>query len=228
MVTLNDALSTGVQLNDLEAFDHLRSIFSSFSDEHPLPQHVLRYRHYWNDKNHIGRLDELLEAAESTSDLLENAVSTTPNQLLNLLEEKSKYMQVGPDAHFEYLDRLPDHGRMRILRTKYEIVEAGKRLHNCIGRREMGYISKVERRRSVLVCLLDEARKKPIAVGEHPLGGEWSPQGWMAIYETRNKSPSQEAVAAFHDYTKHFRRWHRNVFVPERKRELAERRGSFY
>ena len=106
---------------------------------------------------------------------------------------------------------------MRVRRTKDEIIDVGATLHNCIGYPDMLYMRNVEQEESVLVCLNDE-NGQPNAVGEHPLRGIWNEGGWNAIYETCNRSPSRDTHAAFQNYSEHFRKWHREIFVPERRK----------
>ena len=86
----------------------------------------------------------------------------------NLPPPKQLWKELGlVQGSFAHLENLPDHGHLRVLRNKFQIVEAGKKLHNCL-RHDSGYVKRVEQKEILLVCL-DDDNGKPIAVGSTSL-----------------------------------------------------------
>ena len=176
---------------------------------------------FWNCPQHIGSIDELVEIARR--DNIDNTwprewETMPPRQLLNVLRENERIRSLGPLETYSHLDKLHDNGRLKVLRTNHAIALAGSKLENCASL----YANDVRRKRIVLVLLTDE-NKKPLALGSHPLVGTWPERGWSQIYEACNKVPSEKVVAKFSEYSKMFRRWHRDVFSRRRREDRTHR-----
>jgi len=173
---------------------HARAIFLeqvlSQSETSVQRRHLLRYRHYWNNPNNIGSLQEaVLTFGEEVWAKLGDELPP-PQQLT----KKLQLLETG--AGFLHLQTLPDRGRIRVLRSKARIIETGQRLHNCLASTYMDqYAMGIEQKRLVLVCLYGN-NGKPFAVGNYNLTGRL----WEEVKETCNHYPSMETRAAFSEY----------------------------
>ena len=196
-----------------DAYVHLLRLLMN-EDTCPRRQHVLSHHHFWNDPDNIGSIDEIIGCNEHQF-WPEESQSMSPRQLLNALREHERERMMGPNIRFSYLDELPDEGRLKVLRSSHAIQRAANQLKNCA----RSYIHRVQQMKVVLI-LLEDNNGKAVALGMHPLQGEWTQEGWVQVREASNRQPSKESMDQFHGYSKIFRRWHRNTFVPAR-RQLA-------
>jgi hypothetical protein len=98
---------------------------------------------------------------------------------------------------------------MRVLRSKHQVIAAGKELHNCAA----SYALAVEQKRLILVVLRNP-NGRAVAMGHHNLHGAWPRGGWIDIREACNKQPSEETLEHFRIYRRIFRQWHSVHFAP--------------
>jgi hypothetical protein len=181
----------------------------------PVREHVMKNRHFWNNIDEIGAIDEMVRVLLKGKDCFpENGESMTPRYLLNSLREQTRKRNLGPNETYPYLSSLPDNEKLQVLRSKYEINEVATKLRNCA----LSYCQFVEMEQCVLVSLKG-GDGKPIALGMHRMDGFWTERGWEEIAETSNTLPSDETVAAFVSYNTIFRRWHREIYSPARKED---------
>ena len=117
-----------------------------------------------------------------------------PRQLLNTLRLEERKRQVGPEIRFHHLDKLPNVGNCRVLRTNHEIFHVAEKLNNCA----TSYISGVKSERLVLV-VLKNTKGTPVALGMHPLADHG--KGFTQIFETNNhrkkRLRSSETIPVF-------------------------------
>jgi len=184
-------------------------------------KHLIEHYGFWNNADNLGFFDEIANIARmeiSDPEYLwpEDWESMCPRQLLAFLRDKHTIK--GPDFVYHHLESLSDTDGLVVLRSRHQIIDAGYRLGNCAA----GYASKVQRKQCVLV-LLNDATGKAVALGEHPLRGSWTETGWISILEKHNRVPSKATLDKFYAYSRVLRRWHRFVFVPEMKRQVAAR-----
>jgi len=190
-----------------DAYGHLLRLLMN-EDTCPRRQHVFSNYHFWNDPDNIGSIDEIIRWNEHRF-WPEESQSMSPRQLLNALREHERERMMGPNIRFTYLDELPDKGRLKVLRSSHAIHRAADQLKNCAS----SYIDDVEMMKAILI-LLEDNNGKAVALGLHPLRGEWTQEGWEQICEASSRQPSKESMDKFHGYSKIFRRWHRDTFVP--------------
>lgn len=194
-------------------FYHLVEVLSKPND-YPGKQHLLTWYDFWNDPDNIGSIDEICNCTQWP----EGWESMGPRQLLRRLREIARITSFGPMVKYDYLDALPDKGLIRVLRSNHEIGEAADKLGNCAH----SYIHRVAQE-SLILVVLTNSKGKAIAMGSHPLRGTWNERGWQEIRESHNMRASEPTLDSFHRYSKTFRYWHRNVYVPSRRRKYDDK-----
>jgi len=151
-------------------------------------QHLVRYHDYWNNPDSIRHA--------MAEDLFDHDGWDKLGG--NLPPPKQLWKELGLVAGcFSHLENLPDHGRLHVLRNKFQIINAGKKLHNCL-RHDSCYVERVEQKDILLVCMNDD-NGKPIAVGEYPLRTRWT-----QMEEISCESPSENTKSAFSEYERSF------------------------
>jgi hypothetical protein len=169
-------------------------------------EHLVKHYTFWNDPDNIGSIDEIARDSLSPEHWPDNWETMNTRQFLNRLRDTTKQIQLGPEVKYDYLDGLKDTGCMKVLRSNYEIAEAAGQLSNCA----RTYAKDVKSKRCIL-AVMTNSLKKIVAMGSHPLSGEWASYGWSEIREANNRRASEATVKHFCDYSKTFRRWHRSV-----------------
>ncbi|KAJ1453272.1 hypothetical protein M885DRAFT_524664 [Pelagophyceae sp. CCMP2097] len=155
-----------------------------------LRDHLLRHHGSWDQPDRGGCLDELHSCTNPRE--IAGFAEMEPPELINVLRERTRLQNLGPDVHYDRLDDLQGTSSLAMLRCKYEIEDAGKRLRNCA----RSYASQVQMCECVLVELRD-ASGKPTAIGQFDM----AKAEWVQIRETCNRMPTDATRAAFIGYT---------------------------
>lgn len=181
--------------NGRSAFNNLNYIMSQ-NESCPQRQHLLRYREYYMNPDHIGSLDVIAGTILRSYGWPEGGASMVPKRLL----EEIEIHEYGPDVKLDHLDQLPDKGRLRVLRSAHAIHRVGKALRNCADM----YIERAVQKKGLFVVLENENGKE-VALGWYRLEKPWS--GWAEICKARNQSPSQEIIDSFAKYSDTIEDW---------------------
>lgn len=186
------------KLNEqVELFRHLVYILSRPEDDHRR-EHLVKHYTFWNDPDNIGLIDEIARDSLSPEHWPDNWETMNPRQFLNRLRDTTKQIQLSPEVKYDYLDGLKDTGCMKVLRSNYEIAEAAGQLSNCA----RTYANDVKSKRCILAVMTNSLGKI------------------VAMGSPNNRRASEATVKHFCDYSKTFRRWHRSVYVPSRRKKL--------
>jgi len=158
-------------------------------------------------------------AGEYPEDWPEDGAKMHPTRLLRELREAQICRMYGPNVHYDYLDALPDIGRLEVLRSRDDVIAVGKQLHNCAA----SYAKYVQNEKGVLVALRGQ-NGKAIALGwlrfnEFCHVEPGSLPEWGQIYEACNQSPSAEIVDTYRAYTSTVRNWYETVFVQAKTKD---------
>lgn len=157
-------------------------------------QYLMQHRDYLNDPSMIVTLVEAkMLFDESTWNKLKNNLPP-PQQLISSLFELS--------PGFEHLSTLRNHGKFRVLRNKYHLLQVGKKLHNCL--RQGTYLDEVKEKEMIFVSLDGDVPGKPVAVGRYSL----RERCWKDIGTSLNTEASATYGPIFVEYeTKFIRPW---------------------
>jgi len=174
-----DTISSGNKRQDGRLAHYLQKLLSR-PKSNPQQQHLVRYHDHWNNPNNIqhAMAEKLFE--QDGWDKLGG----------NLPPPKQLWKALG----LAHLANLPDHGRLRVLRNRSQIVNAGEKLHNCL-RHSSHYVHAVEQKQILLVCM-DDDNGKPIAVGQYNLHTSW----WTEIKGKNNDLPTENMKSAFKEF----------------------------
>jgi len=190
----------------------------SLDEEHPVRQHVLRNHAYWNNLDNAGSLDELVDILDWRQYIMEHhdVANYTPDRLLEALRPRQEphlhiepNMHIEPNIQFDFLSTLEDVGDLVVLRSTEEMVEAGRRLHNCAGTQMWKALA--SQGSSILVALRrGEDRGTWVALGFYCVyTRRWTQIKGMCNREIATKenkldktSPDGEIYHLFYDYQK--------------------------
>jgi len=164
-------------------------------EDNPMRQHLLTNYHRWRNVGRIESIVILAKHAKLRSDGKKYCwYHTAPNETPFRLARKLKAMQNAKEYfedRFAYLDKLPDKGRICVLRSRLDVRVAGEDLHNCA----KDYIDGIVKKSRVLLVLMREKSKKLDAMAMIKMG----PSGLYKSYDdirmtsivSRMKSPSR-------------------------------------
>ncbi|KAJ1451356.1 hypothetical protein M885DRAFT_570081 [Pelagophyceae sp. CCMP2097] len=197
IVAVYDEIFKTLQLLDLDDDDARR-------------RHLLWHHGSWDHADRGGCLDELLGCTDASE--IAGFAEMEPPQLINALRERTHLREFGPAVHYEHLKDLSDTSSLAVLRSKYELEDAGRKLRNCA----MSYAPRVQYGDCVLVMLRD-ASGKPTTLGQFDM----ATAQWVSIRETCNRMPTDATRAIFTGYAPAIQAWQ-----AERRRKIAEDRRS--
>ena len=106
----------------------------------PFRAYLLKHYQFWNRPENIGSIDELVGAARNVdrSGYLREVLPADwavmgPTQLLNFLR-RAHAERYGKEETYDFLESLPDHGRLQVLRSNHAIFRTARKLRNCAAR----------------------------------------------------------------------------------------------
>lgn len=178
----------------------LKEIFELTPDDFRL-QHLVRWRHWWNNQDCGVRLDELMMAPAVESELPQGlSLRTRPRRLLDELLAL-RHHDVERGVAYEWLASCPnfecgDSGTLRPLRTSDEVLDAAAALHNCAA----DYADDVKDKECILVVLVSKG-------GSYRAMGMAGGAGWEQVVADRNRPPSPDVLRLFAQALPHFEQW---------------------
>jgi len=168
-------------------------------ETNPVRQHLIRYRHFWNDLDNAAMLDELAMSVERCSNPAywpsDWTLQMKPQELINRLRKLSVQRRAGLDVKYSHLDGLQDSKDLRVVRSSHQLVEVGRQLRNCAA----SYQSQIASKQCALVALVDE-KKRYIALGEYRFQGQHA--RLAQLKKVSNQTATTEMKTAFEHYTR--------------------------
>ena len=189
---------TAVTCIDDRVSDHVITVLRA-DETNPVRQHLIRYRHLWNDPDNAAMLNELAMSVERCSNPAywpsDWTLQMKPQELINRLRKLSVQRRAGPDVKYSHLDDLQDSKDLRVVRSSHQLVEVGRQLRNCAA----SYQSQIASEQCALVALVDE-KKRYIALGEYRFQGQHA--RLAQLKKVSNQTATTEMKTAFEHYTR--------------------------
>jgi len=200
--------------NDNEETFHALQYLLGCPADNPMRQHLLRHYHKWCEAEQIGRVVTLAKNARLLQDeerycwYDDSASDAPPQKLVDELiamEENEEYY--GMVFKFAHLDKLPDKGRIRVLRSRREVRQAARDLHNCA----VQYISDILNKKEILLVMDKEGKPgKPEAMASISSRNNALASRFDSIVLSNNLSPSQGITDEFNEYMPVLKDWYKN------------------
>jgi hypothetical protein len=189
---------TAVTRIDDRVSDHVITVLRA-DETNPVRQHLIRYRHLWNDPDNAAMLNELAMSVERCSNPAywpsDWTLQMKPQELINRLRKLSVQRRAGPDVKYSHLDDLQDSKDLRVVHSSHQLVEVGRQLRNCAA----SYQSQIASEQCALVALVDE-KKRYIALGEYRFQGQHA--RLAQLKKVSNQTATTEMKTAFEHYTR--------------------------
>eukprot|EP00541_Cyclophora_tenuis_P008303 CAMPEP_0116553444 /NCGR_PEP_ID=MMETSP0397-20121206/7056_1 /TAXON_ID=216820 /ORGANISM="Cyclophora tenuis, Strain ECT3854" /LENGTH=416 /DNA_ID=CAMNT_0004078527 /DNA_START=155 /DNA_END=1405 /DNA_ORIENTATION=- len=200
--------------NDNEETFHALQYLLGCPADNPMRQHLLRHYHKWCEAEQIGRVVTLAKNARLLQDeerycwYDDSASDAPPQKLVDELiamEENEEYY--GMVLKFAHLDKLPDKGRIRVLRSRREVRQAARDLNNCA----LDCIWNVSNREMILLVMDKEGKPgKPEAMASICIRDDALEDRFDSILLSNNHHQSQGITDEFNEYMPVLKDWYKN------------------